>query len=351
MAKAIDFCSKICYNLCVIKTTLKKGGIKLRIEDLKSSLANTIAPVYLIEGEDAYLREVAVKTLQEKCLTSPELNLNTFEGSFAKSNLEEMVGALMQYPFMSEKRVVLVRDYNPSATDLKNKAILQYLQEPVDTSLLIIVNSTPCDTLKKFDCVTVVDCGKASKAVIVKYVQGMLKRNNLIITTKNAELLADFCRMEMTKISGETEKLIAYCHGNAEVTAQDIETLVTKENDYQVYELTEQVARKNNSGAYAILSDMLSKSNDHQRIFAALYYHFRKLFYCSVSSKSQSVLAKELGVRNEYALQKLSEQSRRFTPKKLKQTVDMFAKYDADFKSGKITIVSALNLAMGKIME
>ena len=27
------------------------------------------------------------------------------------------------------------------------------------------------------------------------------------------------------------------------------------------------------------------------------------------------------------------------------------SKYDADFKSGKITIVSALNLAMGKIME
>ena len=63
------------------------------------------------------------------------------------------------------------------------------------------------------------------------------------------------------------------------------------------------------------------------------------------------MLSKELGVKSEYALKKLMEQSKRFTPKKLKQAIDMFVKYDADFKSGKITIVSALNLAMGKIME
>ncbi len=323
----------------------------MRMEELKTSLQKGIAPVYLIEGEDAFLRESAVKTLQERCLTSPELNLSIFDGSFVRENPEEMIGALMQYPFMSEKRVVVVRDYNPTATDLKNKAIRGYFESPVDTSLLIIVNNDSCASLKKFDCITVVDCGKATMETLVRYIQITLKKNNLIITTKNAQLLADYCKLEMTKISGEVEKLIAYCFGNAEVTEEDIEELVIKENDYQIYELTEQIARKNNAKAYAILADMLSKSNDHNRIFTSIYYHFRKLFYCSVSKKPTSVLAKELGVKNEYAIKKLTEQCKRFTPKKLKQTVDMFVKYDADFKSGKISIQNALNLAIGKIME
>ena len=323
----------------------------MRMEELKASLASGASPVYLIEGEDAYLREVAVKILKDKYLTSPELNLNIFEGAYVKSSPDEMVDALMQYPFMSEKRVIIVRDYNPSATDLKNKSLVNYFANPVETSLLIIVNNSTNEPLKKIECVTVVDCGKANMATVVRYIQGTLKRSGLIITTKNAELLAEYCKLEMTKISGEVEKLIAYCHGEAEVTADAIEELVVKENDYQVYELTEQVARKNSAKAYSILADMLSKSNDHQRIFTALYYHFRKLFFCSVSSKSASVLAKELGVKSEYALKKLIEQSKRFTPKKLKQTIDMFVKYDADFKSGKISIASALNLAMGKIME
>lgn len=323
----------------------------MRMEELKSSLSKGVAPVYLVEGEDAYLRELAVKTLQQKCLSSPELNLNTFEGSYVKSDPEEMISALMQYPFMSEKRVIIVRDYNPSATDLKNKAVDGYFKNPVETSLLIIVNSNPCEQLKKYESVCVVDCGKADLSVIVKYIQVTLKRNNLIITTKNAEVLADYCRMEMTKVSGEVEKLIAYCHGNAEVTLEDIEQMVCKENDYQVYEFTEQVARKSNDKAYAILADMLSKSNDHQKIFTSLYYHFRRLFYCSVAGdKPRSVLAKELGVK-EWALKKAFEQCKKFTPKKLKQTMDMFAQYDGDFKSGKISIVSALDLAVAKIME
>ena len=61
-------------------------------------------------------------------------------------------------------------------------------------------------------------------------------------------------------------------------------------------------------------------------------------------------MAKELGVK-EYAIKKATEQCKKFTPKMLKQAVDMFAKYDADFKSGKISIQAALNLVMGKIMQ
>ena len=113
----------------------------MRMEELKASLASGASPVYLIEGEDAYLREVAVKILKDKYLTSPELNLNIFEGAYVKSSPDEMVDALMQYPFMSEKRVIIVRDYNPSATDLKNKSLVNYFANPVETSLLIIVNN------------------------------------------------------------------------------------------------------------------------------------------------------------------------------------------------------------------
>ncbi|MBQ7408377.1 MAG: DNA polymerase III subunit delta [Clostridia bacterium] len=325
-------------------------GVFMRMEELKSSLEKAIAPVYLIEGEDAYLREGAVKILQNRCLSAPDLNFSVFEGSYARQNPEEIVEILMQYPFMSEKRVVLLRDYNPTATDLKNKTLSAYFSNPSQTSLLIIANGNACEPLKKMPNVTVVDCGKADMAVVVRYIQVTLKRENLIITTKNAQLLADYCRLEMTKVSGEVEKLISYCHGAGEVLEEDIEALVTKESDYQIYELTEKVAQKKNGEAYIILTDMLSRSNDHQKLFTSLYYHFRRLFFCSMSGKTPAVLAKELGVK-EYAVKKSIEQSKKFTPKRLKEINDMFCKYDGDFKSGRISVSQALTLCMGKIMQ
>lgn len=322
----------------------------MRIEELKKSFADKVYPIYLVEGEDAYFRELAVKHLQEKFLSAPELNLNTFEGGFAKSNPTEMIEALMQYPFMSEKRVVLVRDYHPTATDLKNKELDGYFKNPVDTSLLIIINSTSCETLKKYDSVCVVDCGKSDINLLIKYIQVTLKRSGLIITTQNAKLLCEYCKMEMTRISGEVEKLCAYCHGLAEVTQEDIEQLTTKETDFQIYEMTENVCLKRYDKAYEILDDMLSKSADYQRLFSSLYYHFRRLFFCAVSDKKPSELAKQLGIK-EFAVKKSIEQAKRFTIKKLKQTVDMFEEYDAQFKSGKISVQSALTLSVGKIMS
>lgn len=322
----------------------------MRIEELKKALSYKVEPVYLIEGEDAYFRELALKTIKKTCVSQAELNYNIFEGGYASSNQAAVVMALMQYPFMSDKRMIVIRNFTPTAKDLKGGELDKYLKNPADTSVLCIVNGSNNEALKKYENVTVIDCGKADVDVLTRYIQVTLKNENLIITSKTARLLIDYCRMDMTKISGETEKLAAYCHGLAEVTEADVQELVTRETDYQVYEMTDKVAQKKYDEAYAVLSDMQSKSNDNQRIFSALYAYFRRLFFCSVSQKSNAELAKYLGVK-EYAVKKAVEQASKFTPKRLKIIVDMFTRYDADFKSGKITIDSALTLAVGKIME
>ena len=322
----------------------------MRIEELKGSLSENLFPIYLVEGEDAYFRELAIKTLQNKFLSNPDLNLNTFEGSEVKADPSAMIEALLQYPFMSEKRVIIVREYLPSATDLKNKQLAEYLQNPVDTSVLIIVNVGKSEVLKKQKNVCVVDCGKSTLELLIRYIQGTLKRNNLIINAKTAQILCEYCQMDMTRISGEVQKLSAYCHGLMEVTQEDIEQMVTKDTDFQIFEMTENVAQKRYDKAYEILNDMLSKSSDYQKLFVSLYYHFRKLFNYTISLGSPAIIAKQYGV-HEYGVKKAIEQGKRFGLKKLKQILDMFEGYDRDFKSGKISAQSVLTLCVGKIME
>lgn len=322
----------------------------LRIEQLKKSLAERVAPVYLIEGDDSYLCETAVKTIQNKCVTSPELNLSVYSGADVIKNQSVMTLALKQYPFMSEKRMVIVRDFTPLVNDLKGGELDKYLRDPAESGVLLIVNSKSCESLKKYESVTVVDCKKADMSVLVKYIQLTLKRENLIITVKNAQLIAEYCKSDMTRISGEVEKLCAYSSGNAEVTEEDIKTLVSKDTDYKIYELTDRVARRKNAEAYAILSDIRANGNDAQTIFSSLYYHFRRLFFCVVSKKSAKSLADDFKVK-EYAMIKAAEQANRFTPKKLKEIIDMFTLYEEQFKSGKISVEAALTLAMAKIMN
>lgn len=322
----------------------------MRIEQLKNALSARVAPVYFVCGDDAYFRELAVKTIQKKCVTSPELNFISFDGKYALSNQNEVVLALLQYPFMSEKRMVVLREFYPTAKDLKSGKIDGYLNAPADSSVLVIVDSAPCDALKKYSSVEVVDCGKADENVLIKYISVTLKHAGLIITVANARLICEFCKSDMTRISGEVEKLCAYCHGNAEVTESDIRELVTKEQDYQLYELTENVARKKYDAAYAIIEDMRSKSNDLQRLFSVLYNYFRRLFFCATTQKSDEGLAALLGVK-PFAVKKSREQAARFTPKRLKKIIDVFSAYDTDFKSGKVSADAAFYVCLAEIMQ
>lgn len=322
----------------------------MRIEQLKNALNERIEPIYLISGNDGYFCELAVKTLVKKCVTSPELNFASFDGKYALANRNEIVMGLLQYPFMSEKRLIVLREFYPTAKDLKGSKFEEYFKKPADTAVLAIVNSLPCDALKKCAGMCFVDCGKADEAVLLKYISVTFKRAGLIITTANARLLCEFCKSEMTRISVEVEKLCAYCQGEVEVTEADIRALVTKEQEYQLYELTEKVARKRFDEAYAIVSELQAANNDTMRLFSALYNYFRRLFFCATAQRRDAKLANLLGVK-EYAITKSCEQAKRFTPKRLKQIVDIFTRYDAAFKSGQVSIDSAFSVCLAEIMS
>ena len=119
----------------------------MKFRELKKSLGENLELIYLIEGEDAFLRENALRLIKEKALSEPDLNLTNFLGVDIKADAEELLTAVQSYPFMSEKRYVVVRDYYPTAQELKGKLLKKVFLEPSDTTCLIIVNKDKCFTL------------------------------------------------------------------------------------------------------------------------------------------------------------------------------------------------------------
>ncbi len=324
----------------------------MKFQELKKSLANgDIKQIYLITGEDAYLRENAYTILKNAFLSQPDLNLNLFNGDDVLNDPETFLTAVQSYPFMSEKRFVVVREFYPTAQELKNKIIKRAFCEKVDTTVLIIINSQNNENLKKIDGVEIVDCKKLDLNTITLFIRNKAKKSNLVVQSNAIEVLCDFCSYDMSKIDLETQKLIAYCDGEGEISLNDVETVVTKDADYQVYELAENIANGKTDKAYETLKNMLTKNEDKQRLFISIYYHFRRLFYSLISVASDSQLAKSLSVQ-EYAIKKARQQAKKFTPKRLKSIVDKLSSYDVAFKSGQIALTDALfnsilNIIMG----
>lgn len=313
----------------------------MKFKDLKATLKNGVSPVYLIEGADAYLRESAFNSILSAAITNVEFNLDEFSGQDVKIRPDEIYAAFLSYPFLSDKRLVKINEFYPTASDLKGAMLKKLLNEENDTTVLVIVNEKACAALKKQPRVTLVDCGRLDDALIAKWIMKRALLSKTAIDQSAANLLIEYTLGDMTRVSTETEKLIAYAGENGVIDEKAVEAVAIKDVDYEVYELTECIALKNSGKAFEILKAMFDKNEDKQRLFTAIFYHIRRLFYSSISAASTAELASTLGV-HEYAVIKAKQQAKRFKVKRLKRIMDKFQELDADFKSGEITVNDAL---------
>ena len=320
----------------------------IRFENLKQSLKETVFPVYLVEGEDSFFRSRSVELIKKAVLSEPDLNLSRFDGAQIKADAGQLIMDLRSFPFMSEYRVVEVVDWQPTVAEIKGE-IKDYLSAPNDKAVLIVVNKAKCENLKKFDGVCVVDCSKADLDVITKYIRYKATSAKLIVSNSVCRKIAEYCLYDMSKIDKETDKLIDYLLGSSEITDDAVEKMVTKDVDYKIYQLTGFIAAKNFGKAYDILKDVTTPS-DKQQIFVSLYYHLRRMFYASVYRGSDKELAAYLGDK-EYPVKVAREQAAHFSAKRLKNIVEHLSALDGDFKSGRISVDNAYDLALFDVLS
>lgn len=308
--------------------------------DLKKSLNEKVENVYLIYGDDAFFRENAVKLIKARALSEPDLNLTNLTGQEIKADYEVLYSATQSYPFMSERRYVVVRDFAPTATDLKNKVLKRVFEELPETTVLIIVNEKSVEPLAKKENVVLVDC-KKDRTLVLDWVQRTAKKHGVIISSSTVSMLSEYCGDDMSRISRETEKLIAYVGANSEINAEAVELLVGKETEYQVYKLTDAISQKKYDLAYEILFDLVNKNQDKYYLFSAIYHHYRVLLHASLSRLTVSELSQHLNV-HRFVAEKAIAQSKYFKPKQLKTVCDKLGSFDGAIKSGEILVDTAL---------
>lgn len=307
-----------------------RGSIVLKYTEFKNGLENgdTFA-VYLFEGEDAYFRERGLTLLKNKFVSEPSLNYVCFNNDVG---LGELLTSLDGFPFMSEKRLTAIREFYPKSDFIKGE-LGTFLDNPSPTGIFVVLNEKPCEALKKYSQVCVVDCSKQDTSLLIRWVKAECGKAQVSIDGETAKLLVEFCLQDMTRIETETNKLIDYVGINGIIDRQAVEDMVARETEYKIYELTDYIAKKKFDLALAVIKDMLSKGETMQRLIVAIYNYYRRLLLSAISDKTVSELALLFGVK-EFAARKTKEQAAMFKKRSLKSAVDALTDADYRIKSG-----------------
>lgn len=323
----------------------------MKFVQLANSLKEGIAPVYLVEGEEAYFRDHAVSAIRAACaISQPMLNDVRIEGETLKGTLNEFRDNLFALPFFDERRLVRVYEFYPTEREWEN-VLKSYVQSPCPTTVLVIVNGgkkANTADLKRKSGVTFVDCGREDEEMLSRWLYALMRRQGLNADADAAGLMVRYCARDAARMRMETERLRLLLGENGRVTRSVVEETVAKDAEYKIYELTQAASRKNADAFWEILTDLMQKGLDENAVLAALVSHFRTLAEVSSMRGTDAEVGKEIG-QKPYAVQKNRELAARIGKARVEQLYNALYTLSCDMKSGRSNKSNALSVAIAEI--
>lgn len=312
----------------------------MKFSELKTSLkGGTDYTVCVIEGADAFLRDRALSMITAPYLGDfADLNSQTFTATLAPA-----LEACELLPFMAEKRVVTLYQWEGKGNAADKKRWEAYLKQPCESTLLVIVNATTTDLAKKLpEGALYVDCSFEAPEVVAKWIAGMIRPQGYTIGGRAARMLAEYCLCDMARIDGELQKLKAYTGDSGEITPESIEALVTKSEEYVIFDLTDALAVGNTDRAMRVVQNALAKNDSGVPLLLDTLYRFLKRIYVVASSHaSDSEVANALGVK-PYAVKLARQTADRLGWQRALKGMQLCMAADLDYKSGKYDAATAL---------
>lgn len=324
----------------------------IKFEDLKGCLKQKIGTVYLLSGIDEYLLSSAYKMIVKASeLEVEDLNLIKFAEGVIDCN--DIVRACETMPVFSNKKIVYLDLRLAKKAELKNVKLLNDYINNANPTTVLIVNTGANDDDFGLDkkALELVDCNRLDIKFVEAKVNSVLRAKQKSISQSALKMLIEYCLGDMAKIMVETDKLVSFIGDRAEIQNSDIEEIVTRSIEYQVFELTEALAKKNSAKVYGILGDMKAKKDEYKMLPALIYAHFRRLFHISLNSgTSNAELAKMLGVK-EFAVKMAQAQAKLFSKSALKKINSLCTELDFDLKQSNISMENTVELIVLTILN
>lgn len=311
------------------------------MKTLKKRLAEGIARVYLVEGDDYYLFDRAYAMIKDACnITLEDFNVNVFDEE-SYSN-DKLFSATELMPVMDEKRLVVVK--GGKLSEAEKKAMTNILLKIPKTTVVIVLDYNKNFEFLKKDFVFV-DANRMDKELVKKLVNAYLAKIGKRIDSDALETLIESCNGYLTRIMNETNKLICYDLDSESISKIAVEKLVNKDTEFSVFELTEALSKKDGDKAIKLLKLM----EKDQGVFALISNQFRRLFYSAISDLTNSELAGLLGVK-EFAIMKARQLAKGFSKAQLKKICSLLEEMDYAVKSGAMLQINALYLLVFNIL-
>lgn len=264
------------------KTRQTVSASQISSQLLEEIRGGAYRPVYLLMGEEPYYPNLVCKAIVENCIDDFSKDFNETICYGADVNAERIISEARQFPMMAQRRLIVVREAQ-LCKDIENVSV--YLQDPLDTTVLVIlmsgVNADKRKALYKNaqKVGVVLESQPLKDYELAPWIIDYYREKGLQIDPDAASLLGESTGVNLSAIMVETDKLLRNLpQGTARITAADIEKNVGISRQFSIFELTKELSVKNAPRALMIARHIGSMAKfEMPMAVSALYNHFSRI--------------------------------------------------------------------------
>jgi DNA polymerase-3 subunit delta len=319
-------------------------------QDIKNG---SYSNVYLLYGEESYLRKQYRDNLKN-ALIPPDDSMNCTVYSGDEIDLNEVIDMAGTMPFFASRRVIVVENsgwFKPKKGNLDGDKLINFINNIPDTTYVIFVEETADKRSKLFKTITskgyAALCEMQDEAMLKKWVLGLLKKENKLITGDALDLLLDKTGTNMENIKREVEKLICYKYYDEGITAADVEELCVEQIQNQIFDMVEAVAVKNQKKALELYYNLIALKEAPVKILALISRQFNMLLQVrEMNSKGypESEIAATTGLNAYYLKKKYIPQSKQFKLSQLEEALRTCVEAEENIKMGRMSDTLSVEL-------
>ena len=258
--------------------------MKLRPEQLEQNLQSSLAPIYIVSGDEPFQLGEACQTIREQCRAQgvTEREVMHVDRSFDWYELTDSSNAMSLF---AERKLIEVRMPTGKPGDAGAKALVEYAENPSTDNVLLLVTGKLDGRAKWFKALekvgVYVQIWPIETARLPQWVSQRLKLHGLRTSPEALQLLADRVEGNLLAADQEFEKLLLL-NGPGQIDVQQVIEAVADSARYDAFGLMDAALAGDTTRVSKVLFGLRGEGEEPIALMRAINYQLRAM--CAMAS-------------------------------------------------------------------
>ena len=266
---------------------LKEIKAKFRKKELES--------FYFLYGNEGYFIEEIEKNIKKIFVDDTGLNKRVYK--YENFDILEAIKYIATLPLMNEKKLIIFDDIdyfnnNKAERDKNEKALLKALDEGREYNVIVIIERNEAEKRKEYQNLygngnivakffaengVLIDLHKLNEEDLNKHIVNRFVKAKIEIDKVEAAYIIRNAGKNLKSLYNECDKIISYVGDKSKVVRADIDAVLTKSIEDDVFNLIDLVNNNKIEEAISLYGDLISKDEKSVDIFYRFANNYKNL--------------------------------------------------------------------------